>query len=65
MGIMRFEQAVAEVKLKYGDKFIEVKALVDTSASKSIISKRLTDMLGAFIPLKSHMSLRQQMRREG
>ncbi|MEM2687636.1 MAG: hypothetical protein QW796_04735 [Thermoproteota archaeon] len=55
---MKPEQAVAEVKLKYGDKSIEVKALVDTGAGKSVISKRLTDMLGAFIPLKELYELR-------
>ncbi|MEM2304944.1 MAG: hypothetical protein QXK51_06315 [Candidatus Methanomethylicia archaeon] len=50
MNTMRPEQAFAEVKLRCEDRFIEVKAPVDTGASKSIISKRLTDILSVFIP---------------
>jgi predicted aspartyl protease len=52
------EQAIADVKLSYGSKFIELKALVDTGASKSVISKRFAEMLNAFIPLKEPYELR-------
>lgn len=55
---MKPEQATANIKLMYGDKSIELKALVDTSASKSIISKRLADKLGALIPIKEPYELR-------
>ncbi|MBS7612519.1 retroviral-like aspartic protease [Candidatus Bathyarchaeota archaeon] len=55
---MKPEQATADVKLRYGDKIIELKVLVDTGASKSVISKRLTDKLGAFLPLKEPYELR-------
>ena len=49
---------VYDVKLSYGGKFIELKALVDTGASKSVISKRFAEMLNAFIPLKEPYELR-------
>jgi predicted aspartyl protease len=52
------EQAAARVRLSYGDKSIEVKALVDTGASKSVISKELAERLNALIPLKEPYELR-------
>jgi len=52
------EQANADVKLRYGDKSIELKVLVNTGASKSVISKTLADELGAFIPIKEPYELR-------
>jgi predicted aspartyl protease len=52
------EQAIADVKLSYGGKFIELKALVDTGASKSVVSKRLAEKLNALIPLKEPYELR-------
>jgi predicted aspartyl protease len=52
------EQAIANVKLSYGDKFIELEALVDTGASKSVISKRLAEKLDALILLKEPYELR-------
>lgn len=55
---MKPEQATADVKLRYGDKYIELKVLVDTGASKSVISKRLTDRLSALVPLKESYELR-------
>ncbi|MBS7610321.1 retroviral-like aspartic protease [Candidatus Bathyarchaeota archaeon] len=55
---MKPEQATADVKLRYGDRFIELKVLVDTGASKGVISKRLTDKLGALIPLEEPYELR-------
>lgn len=55
---MKPEQAIADVKLSYGDRFIELKALVDTGAGKSIVSKRLAEKLNAFIPLKEPYELR-------
>jgi len=55
---MKPEQATADVKLRYGDKSIELKVLVDTGVSKSVISKTLADELGAFIPIKEPYELR-------
>ena len=55
---MKPNQATADVKLRYGDKFIELKVLVDTGASKSVISKRLTDKLSALVPLREPYELR-------
>ena len=55
---MKPEQAIANVKLSYGDKFIELEALVDTGASKSVISKRLAEKLDALILLKEPYELR-------
>jgi len=52
------EQAIADVKLSYGGKFIELKALVNTGASKSVVSKRLAEKLNALIPLKEPYELR-------
>ncbi|MCC6039961.1 MAG: retropepsin-like domain-containing protein [Thermofilum sp.] len=55
---MKPEQAAARVRLSYGDKSIEVEALVDTGASKSVISKELAERLNALIPLKEPYELR-------
>jgi len=55
---MKLEQAIADVELKFKDKNVKLKALVDTGASKSVISKELADKLGAFIPLKEPYELR-------
>jgi hypothetical protein len=52
------EQAIAHVKLSYGDKVVELKALVDTGASKSVISKGLAKELGVIIPLREPYELR-------
>jgi len=55
---LKSEQAIADVKLSYGGKFIELKALVNTGASKSVVSKRLAEKLNALIPLKEPYELR-------
>jgi len=55
---MKSEQAIADVELKSKDRSIKVKALVDTGASKSVISKELADKIGAFVPLKEPYELR-------
>jgi len=55
---MKPEQAIADVELRYSGRVIRVKALVNTGASKSIMSKRLSDKLGAFTPLKKPYELR-------
>lgn len=55
---MKPEHAFADIELKHADKSIVLKALVDTGASKSVISKRLADELGAFIPLRKPYELR-------
>jgi len=52
------EQAIANVELRFGDKAVKIKALVDTGASKSVISKRLADELQSFIPLREPYELR-------
>ncbi|MEM2410037.1 MAG: retropepsin-like aspartic protease [Thermofilaceae archaeon] len=55
---MKPEQAIANVELRFGDKAVKIKALVDTGASKSVISKRLADELQSFIPLREPYELR-------
>jgi hypothetical protein len=55
---LKSEQATATVTLSYGDKSIELNALVDTSASRSIISKRLAEDLEALIPIKEPYELK-------
>jgi len=55
---MKTEQAIAEAILKYGEKTVKLKCLVDTGASRSVISKRIAEQLGAFTPLKKPYELR-------
>jgi predicted aspartyl protease len=55
---MKLEQATADVELSHEGKVVRLKALVDTGASASVISKRLADELGVFIPLKEPYELR-------
>lgn len=55
---MKPEQAVADVELRYADKSVKLKSLVDTGASRSVISKKLADELKAFIPLKEPYELK-------
>jgi predicted aspartyl protease len=55
---LKLEQATARVKLSSGGKSIEVKALVDTGASKSVVSKELAERLNALIPLKEPYEIR-------
>jgi len=55
---LKLEQATARVKLSCGGKTIEVEALVDTGASKSVVSKELAERLNALIPLKEPYEIR-------
>ena len=55
---MRSEQAIADVELRCEGRVVRLKALVDTGASKSVISKRIADELEAFIPLRKPYELR-------
>jgi len=55
---MKLEQATADVELSHEGKVVRLKALLDTGASASIITKRLADELGVFIPLKEPYELR-------
>jgi len=55
---MKTEKAVAEVELRYGGKTVRLKCLVDTGASRSVVSKRISEDLGAFIPLKKPYELK-------
>jgi predicted aspartyl protease len=55
---LKLEQATARVKLSSGGKSIEVEALVDTGASKSVVSKGLAERLNALIPLKEPYEIR-------
>ena len=52
------EQSVADVELKYAEKFVRLKVLVVTGASRSVISRELSEELGGFIPLKRPYELR-------
>jgi len=56
--VTRAERAVADVQLEHSGRIVRVKALVDTGASKSVISKGLADELNAFIPLREPYELR-------
>jgi hypothetical protein len=49
---MKPEQATADVEVRYGDKTIKLKCLVDTGVSRSVMPKRLADELEAFMPLR-------------
>lgn len=55
---MKAEHAFADVRLEHGGKVVGVKALVDTGASKSVISKELAEKLNAFTPLREPYELR-------
>ena len=55
---VKAEQDFAEVELKFKDRRIKLKALVDTGASRSLVSKRLADYLGASTPLEKPYELR-------
>jgi hypothetical protein len=57
-GLMKLEEAVAEVELRFEGRSVRVKAIVDTGASRSVMSKALSDALGAFTPLKEPYELR-------
>jgi hypothetical protein len=55
---MKLDEAVAEVELRFGDKSVKLKAVMDTGAGRSIMSKALSDKLGSFTPLKEPYDLR-------
>ena len=55
---MKSEQAMAIVELRHGNKVVRLKALVDANVSRSVISRRVAEELGAFIPLKKPYELR-------
>jgi len=55
---LRIEHALADVELEYRGRRIKKRALIDTGASKSIISKRLAMQLNAFMPLDEPYILR-------
>jgi len=55
---LKTELETADVELSYGAKRVKLRALVDTGASKSIVSKKIADELGAFIPLREPYELR-------
>ena len=55
---MRVEQATAEVELRSEGRSVRLRALVDTGASRSVVSKELADRLGAFTPLEEPYKLR-------
>ena len=55
---MKTEQAIAEAILKHGEKTVKLKCLVDIGASRSVISKRIAEQLGAFTPLKKPYELK-------
>jgi len=55
---VRWEESTAEVELRYGDRVVRVRALVDTGAGRSVMSKRLADKLSAFTPLRKPYELK-------
>ncbi len=58
MYVVKIENVFVDVELEYKGKRISKKALVDTGASKSIISRKLAVELGALIPLDEPYELR-------
>jgi hypothetical protein len=55
---MKSDEVVAEVELRFGDKSVKLKAIVDTGASRSVMSRFLSDKLGAFTQLEESYDLR-------
>ena len=55
---MKPEHAFAEVELRWREKCLKMKALLDTGASRSVVSKDLSDELGSFIPSERVYELR-------
>ena len=49
---MKPVQAIANVELKLEGRSVRLKALVDTGASKSVVSRELADEFGVFVSLK-------------
>ena len=55
---MKPVQAIANVELKLEGRSVRLKALVDTGASKSVVSRELADELGVFVSLKKPYELK-------
>ena len=55
---MGIDMVSAEVELRNGDRVVRVTALVDTDASRNIISRRLADRLQAYTPIRKPYKLR-------
>ena len=55
---MKTEQALADVEIRCGEKALRLKALVDTGASRSIISVKRSKEVGSFIPLREPYELK-------
>lgn len=55
---MKVEQVTADVELRYGERRIRLKSLVDAGASISLISRRLSEEIGSFIPLRKPYELK-------
>jgi len=55
---MKTEQMFADVEIRYGGKALRLRGLVDTGASRSIISRKRSEEVGSFIPLSEPYELR-------
>ena len=55
---MKSDEVAAEVELRFGDKSVKLKAIVDTGVSRSVMSRSLSDKLGAFTQLEKPYDLR-------
>jgi len=55
---VKTEQALADVEIRCGEKALRLKALVDTGASRSIISVKRSKEVGSFIPLREPYELK-------
>jgi hypothetical protein len=55
---MKLDEVVADVELRFGGKSVKLKAVVDTGASRSVMSRHLSEELGAFTPLEKPYDLR-------
>jgi len=55
---MKVEHAIADVELRYREREVRLKSLVDTGASTSLISRKLSEEMGSFIPLRKPYELK-------
>jgi len=58
MGLMKSEQSIVDVELRHEGISVKLKALVDTGASRSLITKSIAEKLKAFTPLSKPYELR-------
>ena len=55
---MKTEQAFADIEIRYGEKAVRLRGLVDSGASRSVISVKHSKEVGSFIPLAEPYELK-------